>query len=111
MVDAERLGRLSGIEEVRQVTPRRLVIIARDAASATPAVVSAVEATGVSVTSIQTVRPSFDEVFVKLVERAGRALPGDGEAGEATRPTGTERAAEPGPTPADADPGTVEDVA
>ena len=37
MVDAEQLGRLSGIDEVRQVTPRRLVIVARDAASATPA--------------------------------------------------------------------------
>jgi ABC-2 type transport system ATP-binding protein len=80
MVDAEQLGRLSGIDEVRQVTPRRLVIVARDAASATPAVVSAVEATGVSVASIQTTRPSFDEVFVRLVERAGAALPGDAPA-------------------------------
>lgn len=77
MVDAEQLGRLSGIDEVRQVTPRRLVIVARDAASATPAVVSAVEATGVSVTSIQATRPSFDEVFVRLVERAAHPLPGD----------------------------------
>ena len=75
MVDAERLGRLSGIDEVRQVTPRRLVIVARDAASATPAVVSAVEATGVSVTSIQTTRPSFDEVFVRLVERVAARSP------------------------------------
>jgi ABC-2 type transport system ATP-binding protein len=73
MVDAEQLGRLPGIDEVRQVTPRRLVMVARDAASATPAVVSAVEATGVSVASIQAVRPSFDEVFVRLVERTSGA--------------------------------------
>jgi ABC-2 type transport system ATP-binding protein len=77
MVDGEQLERLSGIDEVRQVSPRRLVIVAQDAASATPAVVSALEATGVSVTSIHTARPSFDEVFVRLVERAGRGLPGD----------------------------------
>jgi hypothetical protein len=41
-------------------------------------VVAAVEATGASVTSIQTMRPSFDEVFVRLVERAGRTVPGSG---------------------------------
>ena len=80
MVDAERLGRLQGFDEVRQVTPRRLVIVVRDAASATPALVSAIEATGVSVTSIQTTRPSFDEVFFRLVERAAGA-PGDAGSG------------------------------
>ena len=85
MVDAERLGRLPGIEDVRQVTPRRLVLVARDAASATPAVVSAVEMTGVSVTSIQTTRPSFDEVFVRLIHRAN-GTPVDATSGEAPRP-------------------------
>jgi ABC-2 type transport system ATP-binding protein len=109
MVDAEQLGRLSGIDEVHQVTPRRLMIVVRDAASATPAVVSAVEATGVSVTSIQTTRPSFDEVFVRLVERAARALPGHVETGEATHPTGTEPGAAAG-LPAIAGSGDVEDV-
>ena len=93
MVDAERLGRLPGIDEVRQVTPRRLVLIARDAASATPAVVSAVETTGVSVTSIQTTRPSFDEVFVRLIHRAAGTLPVDVVTGEATGPARDERAA------------------
>jgi ABC-2 type transport system ATP-binding protein len=71
MVDAERLGRLDQIGEVRQSTPRLLTIVTSDAASATPSVVSALEDAGVSVTSIHTVRPSFDEVFVRLVERAG----------------------------------------
>jgi ABC-2 type transport system ATP-binding protein len=79
MVDAERLQRLPGIDGVRQLAPRMISIVAADAASVTPAVVSAVEATGTSVTSIQTLRPSFDEVFVRLVERAnGSSLdPGD----------------------------------
>jgi ABC-2 type transport system ATP-binding protein len=111
MVDAERLGRLPGIDDVRQVTPRRLVVVARDAASATPAVVSAVEATGVSVTSIQTTRPSFDEVFVRLVERAAGRLPGDAEAGEATRFARPGPGAAAGPPPAVAGSGAVEDIA
>jgi len=110
MVDAERLGRLPGIDDVRQVTPRRLVVVARDAASATPAVVSAVEATGVSVTSIQTTRPSFDEVFVRLVERAAGRLPGDAEVGGATSLAWTEPGAA-GLPPAVAGSGAVEDVA
>jgi ABC-2 type transport system ATP-binding protein len=111
MVDAERLGRLPGIDEVRQVTPRLLVIVARDAASATPAVVSAVEATGVSVTSIQTKRPSFDEVFVRLVERAARGLPGDAETGEATRSTWTEPGPAARPPPPVTGSGAVGEVA
>jgi len=111
MVDAEQLGRLGGIDEVRQVTPRRLVIVARDAASATPAVVSAVEATGVSVTSVQTTRPSFDEVFVRLVERAARGLPGDVGTGDAMRSTPTEPGATAGPQPAVAGSGAVEGIA
>ena len=82
MIDAERLGQLQGFDEVRQVTPRRLVVVARDAARAIPAVVAAVEATGVSVTSIHTMRPSFDEVFVTLVERAARTVTGFGAATE-----------------------------
>jgi len=82
IVDAERLGRLPEIDEVRQVAPRRLVLVARDAASATPAVVSALEATGISVTSIQTTRPSFDEVFVRLINRAG-TTPAPAATGEA----------------------------
>jgi ABC-2 type transport system ATP-binding protein len=82
MVDAAGLERIPGVDEVRQLTPRQLTVVARDAASATPAVVSAVEAAGVSVTSIHTARPSFDEVFVRLVERAN-GIP-DGAADDPT---------------------------
>jgi ABC-2 type transport system ATP-binding protein len=110
MVDAERLGRLPGIEEVRQVTPRRLVLVARDAASATPAVVSAVEMTGVSVTSIQTARPSFDEVFVRLIHRAA-GTPVDAATGEAQGPDTLEPDASAGTPPADLGSGAAGRVA
>lgn len=82
MVDAAQLERIPGVDEVRQRTPRQVTVVTQDGAVATPAVVSAVEATGVSVTSIQTLRPSFDEVFVRLVERANDARDAGG-AGEA----------------------------
>ncbi len=78
IIDVELLGDLPGIDDVRQLTARRVSVVARDAASATPAVVSAIEATGVSVTAIQTLRPSFDEAFARLVKRA------DGSLGEET---------------------------
>ena len=76
MVDAAKLERIPGVDEVRQRTPRQVTVVTQDGAVATPAVVSAVEATGVAVTSIQTLRPSFDEVFVRLVERANDASNG-----------------------------------
>jgi hypothetical protein len=70
-----------------------------------------VEATGVSVTSIQTKRPSFDEVFVRLVERAARGLPGDAETGEATRSTWTEPGPAARPPPPVTGSGAVGEVA
>ena len=70
MIDAERLEADPLVEAVRQVGPRRLVVVSRDAASATPGVIAAVERAGGSVTSIGESRPSFDEVFGELVGRA-----------------------------------------
>jgi ABC-2 type transport system ATP-binding protein len=98
MVEVEVLGQVPGIDEVRRRAPRLMTLVAQDAAIATPAVVSAVEAAGASVTSIQTLRPSFDEVFVKLVERADDT--GREASDPATRapggPTGDGTAAESG---------------
>jgi hypothetical protein len=74
-------------------------------------VVSAVEATGVSVTSIQATRPSFDEVFVRLVERAASRLPSDPETAETTHVARTEPGAAAGLPPAVTGSGDVEDVA
>jgi ABC-2 type transport system ATP-binding protein len=69
IVDATRLERQPLLDDVRQVGPRNLVVVTADAATATPAVVAAVEAAGSSVVAINEARPSFDEVFARLVER------------------------------------------
>jgi hypothetical protein len=62
-------------------------VVAPDAASATPQIIAAVEAQGGSVTSIHESRPSFDEVFARLVRRAERDVGDEGrpEDGDSTK--------------------------
>ncbi len=84
-VDADRLAREPAVEDVRQVGRRRLLVVAPDAASATPLVIAAVEAQGATVTSIHESRPSFDEVFARLIperEAAPADEPDDEDAGD-----------------------------
>jgi ABC-2 type transport system ATP-binding protein len=67
--DGDLLRDLSLIRDVRQQGLRRLRITVDDAGSATPGVVEAVERQGGQVRSAREERPSFDEVFARLVER------------------------------------------
>jgi ABC-2 type transport system ATP-binding protein len=67
VLDATGIEREPLIDDVRQLGPRRLLVVTSDAAGATPAVVAAVESAGGAVTSIGESRPSFDEVFAQLV--------------------------------------------
>jgi len=85
-VDAARLARDAAADDVRQIGPRKIQVVAPDAASATPQIIAAVEAQGGSVTSIHESRPSFDEVFARLVRRAERDAGDEGrpEDGDAT---------------------------
>lgn len=69
IVDGDQLKTLPLIRGIRQQGPRRLRITVDDAGSATPDVVEAVEQLGGEVTSAREERPSFDEVFARLVER------------------------------------------
>jgi hypothetical protein len=69
MFDGDLLRDLPIIRKVRQRGPRRLRITVDDAGSATPDVVEAVERHGGQVASAREERPSFDEVFARLVER------------------------------------------
>jgi ABC-2 type transport system ATP-binding protein len=72
ILEAAALGHHPLFEDVRQVGPCKLVMVTSDAAAATPQVVAAVEAAGSRVASIAESRPSFDEVFARLVERGER---------------------------------------
>lgn len=67
--DALYLEHLAGVREVRQRAPREFLVIADDAATATPRVVEAIQAAGGSVVSSREYLPSFDEIFSTLVGR------------------------------------------
>jgi ABC-2 type transport system ATP-binding protein len=68
--DGTRLEELPGVRSVKQSAPRRLLVIADDAGAATPRVTQMMQSAGIEVTSISEYRPSFDEVFAALVNRA-----------------------------------------
>lgn len=85
LFDGDLLRDLPLIRDIRQLGPRRLRITVDEAGSATPDVVEAVERHGGQVASAREERPSFDEVFARLVEgdQARRENGADGP--EATR--------------------------
>jgi ABC-2 type transport system ATP-binding protein len=68
--DGISLSQLPEVREVRQRTPRDLLVIVNDAGAATPRILEAIDAAGGSVESSSEYRPSFDEVFSKLVSGA-----------------------------------------
>lgn len=70
--DTTQLSDLPVIREARQLGPRHLRVAVDDAGSAIPDVVEAVERHGGEVTSAREERPTFDEVFARLVERHRR---------------------------------------
>ncbi|HEX5012777.1 MAG TPA: ATP-binding cassette domain-containing protein [Candidatus Limnocylindrales bacterium] len=70
LFDARAIESVEGVRAVRQRTPRSFSVTVADAAVALPAVVEAVTGAGAEVVSAQEVRPTFDEVFAQLVERA-----------------------------------------
>jgi ABC-2 type transport system ATP-binding protein len=76
-IEPEVVADVEGVISVRQPSPRRLLIVTEDAASATPRIMDALTARSVDVASLAEYRPSFDETFEVLVERhrAARATP------------------------------------
>ena len=68
--DASRLERVAGVRTIRQNAPRRFLVIADEAGSATPRVLQEIQSAGVSVLSSSEYRPPFDEVFAALVTKA-----------------------------------------
>jgi hypothetical protein len=61
---------LPGVRSIRQQAPREMLVIADDAATATPRVADAIRDAGGDVVSSSEYRPNFDEVFSELVTRA-----------------------------------------
>jgi ABC-2 type transport system ATP-binding protein len=65
--DGSLIENLEGIREVRQRAPREFLVVADDAATATPRIGHAIQAAGGNVVSSSENRPDFDEVFSVLV--------------------------------------------
>ncbi len=80
-IDGAGLAGVSGVRDVRQTTPRRLLVVADDAGAATPRLLEAIASQGVDVASSSEYRPSFDEVFAQIV--TGRQRDGEGLNGAA----------------------------
>lgn len=72
--DARTLPAIEDVTGVRQQGPRQFLVVAENAGEATPRVIEAIEAQGGSVSSSREYRPSFDEIFATLVQRAGAQL-------------------------------------
>ena len=68
-VDPELLVNVAGVENVRQTSPRRLMLTVEDAATLTPRIIDELRAGGVEVAGIEEHQPTFDEVFTGLVEQ------------------------------------------
>ncbi|MBV9578534.1 MAG: ABC transporter ATP-binding protein [Chloroflexi bacterium] len=68
--DGVILNDLPEVREVRQHAPREILVITDDAATTTPRVVEAIQSAGGTVVSSSEYRPTFDEVFSRLVSRA-----------------------------------------
>ena len=68
-IEAETLARVPGVLSVRQRGPRGVIVVTDDAGATTPRIVEAVQQNADSVAFIDQYEPSFDELFVKLVEQ------------------------------------------
>jgi ABC-2 type transport system ATP-binding protein len=79
--DAARLDGLPFVRGIHQTGLREFQVVVDDAATATPDLVSAIEAAGGEVVSMSAFRPTFDEVFARLIEldEAARATATEGE--------------------------------
>lgn len=66
--DGGLLEREEGVREVKQTSTRHMLVIADDAGEAIPRLIQAIAAAGGEASSISEVRPTFDEVFARLVQ-------------------------------------------
>jgi ABC-2 type transport system ATP-binding protein len=80
--NASVLPAIEDVVEIRQSSSVQMLVVAEDAARATPRVVDAISEAGGEVEATREVRPSFDEVFATLVGRHEAALEAQNGAGQ-----------------------------
>ena len=68
-VDADVIGGVPGITDVRQAGARQLFVTTENAATTTPLVIEALRQAGIGVIGLEEHQPTFDEVFTQLVEQ------------------------------------------
>ena len=66
-VDPRTLPAVDGVESIRQHGPRELMLVTADAGETSPRVVEAFSRRGITVTTTREERPSFDEIFARLL--------------------------------------------
>jgi ABC-2 type transport system ATP-binding protein len=74
-VDPDMLTPIGGVTNVRQTSPRQLMVTVEDAGSLTPTIIDTLRGHGVEVAAVEEHQPTFDEVFTGLVEQR-RAMRG-----------------------------------
>ena len=79
--DAATLLRPPGVRDLRQTGPKTFELIVDDAGTASADTMQAMSESGVDVESVREIRPSFEDVFTRLVERDRAARKEAGEAG------------------------------
>ena len=67
--DGSLLRHVSGVRDIKQSSARNLLVVAEDAGEVIPRLIHEVGAAGGEVTSSSEYRPTFDEVFARLIER------------------------------------------
>jgi ABC-2 type transport system ATP-binding protein len=67
------LGRVPGIRSVDTTVPGRARLAVEDASAAMPAVMDLLRGENMEVEGIEQYRPTFDEVFVRLIESKGES--------------------------------------
>jgi ABC-2 type transport system ATP-binding protein len=85
LFDVGTLHRSPGVKSVRQTGPKTFELVVDDAGTATPDAIQAMAEAGTEVDSIRALRPTFEDVFTALVQRARSADPAADAAAEAER--------------------------
>jgi ABC-2 type transport system ATP-binding protein len=74
----DTLGRVQGVRSTEERGEAPLRVTVEDAQHAIPALLDALETSGATVRSVAQYQPTFDEVFIRLIQQHGDPLPATG---------------------------------